>query len=395
MEKKKADRSISLFGIPIYRKVTRAKTESRIYLSGLYRETTYYYSWFGKALRRSYVLGMPAFGKFFGRKNTAFFLGRSFVFWRRSLAGELSRVLTEIFGNEPLRPVDGRKNVIVLVGNSGEIALLIKFFFEKLLKDLRCEDPQSVVVLCTKPYHRAMMQMYFPEVRTAVSNPRILERLPRTFDSGSWRVTLCFPRNYYAEHSLDRHFVSQMQEWFDFRPSVLRIPDRELLADAYRSVVAKLTRRQIEALEGKVGKGLVIVATEAKTVAPLPVEFREKLKDDLIRQGYVIFENRTDGAKDSLLTFAELYAVAERAAAVFALRSGLADFLSDVDVPTTLYYTAILPRRNASSGKSPQEVLERYTLRDVVRNSSKLTELCVDGAKQAPGGSLRSDHTLL
>lgn len=381
MEKKGADQSICLFGIPIYRKVIRAKTESRIYLSGLYRETTYYYSSCGKALRRSYVLGVPAFGKFFGRKNTAWFFGKSFVLWRKSLAGELSRALTEIFGNEPVRPVDGRKHVIVLAGNSGEIALLIKFFLEKRFKDLHCEDPQSVVVLCTKPYHREMMRLYFPDVRTALDNLRILERLPRTFDAKRWRVTLCFPRDYYVGQSVDGSFVTQMREWFDFRPSVLRIPDRELLADAYRSVVAKLTRRQIEALEGKVGKGLVIVATEAKTVAPLPVEFREKLKDDLIRQGYVIFENRTDGAKDSLLTFAELYAVAERASAIFAIRSGLADFLSDVDVPTTLYYTAILPRRSASSGKSPQEVLQRFTLRDVVRDSSKLTELCVDGAK--------------
>lgn len=354
--------SISLFGIPLYQKIADGLLERREYLAGMYREVLRFDPCFGKSRRQAYLFGFPVWGKRFGRLSTSWFLGRSFVIREKKIDAQLASYLEETFKDVEVQPVKGKKHVVVLAGNAGEISFLIRYYFQKLLLDLNCRTPDQIVVLCTKRYHRDMLKMYFPSIRSKIGNLRILERLPGEFEASRWHVTMCFPRDYYIGKVSARHFVGQMSDWFGAADPQPRTPDEAFLETAYRHARSKLSAAQIEALDGRAGKGLVILAWEANTLAPLPESFQTKVRDDLIGRGFVLYENRTDPEKDKMLSYPEIYALTRRCAAVYALRSGLMDFLSDIQIPMYVYYTKIPVGGRGVAGKSPEEALKFFSL---------------------------------
>ena len=181
-----------LLGLPIYEKKRTDSRLERSFLGGLYRESVRFAD-FGEASRQSWLLGLPLWGRTLLGHRLRWHIGRSLVVNSFDILSVLSRDLDRLFASVSVRRVDGKKHVYVFWANSGEIALLLGYFFEKLLVAQGLSGPDDVVVLCTKKYHQEMLSFLFPRIRSVVAKPRVLRHLTDDADAGDWRIQICFP----------------------------------------------------------------------------------------------------------------------------------------------------------------------------------------------------------
>lgn len=209
----------TIFGVPIYKKYRSERTIKRDFFGGLYREIVTFED-YGEATRQSSLFGIRVWGRNLDHQAISWHIGSSLVIKKIAIADQLSLQLDSIFKKMPVRPVNGKKHIFVFWANSGEIALLIMFFWKQLLA--RCEicDSEEVVVLCTKQYHQDMLRLYFPEIRSVVSKPKILRYVLEDLEAGDWYVHMCFPGKYFAQFesnvsSAPVNYLEWMSRWFN------------------------------------------------------------------------------------------------------------------------------------------------------------------------------------
>lgn len=208
----------TIWGIPFYRKYRSEKALKRIFLGGIYREIVTFED-YGEASRQSSLLGIPVWGRKLNQQAISWHIGSSLIVKKISIAKELSFQLDSIFSKMPVRPVNGRKHIFIFWANSGEIALLLMFFWKQLLKRYEIRAPEEVVVLCTKQYHQDMLRLYFPEIRSVVAKPKILRYVLDDIEVDEWQVHMCFPGKYFARfeasvNSVAMNYLEWMRKWF-------------------------------------------------------------------------------------------------------------------------------------------------------------------------------------
>ena len=187
-----------LLGLKVYEKKRSDCRLERSFAGSLYRESVCFAN-FGESSRQSWLFGLPLWGRKLQDHKLQWHLGSSCVVNTLDILGELAKDLDQLFAKESVKRVNGKKHVFVFWANSGEIALLLAFFFEKLMKKQGLTGKGDVVVLCTKQYHQEMLSFLFPEIPSVVAKPRGLRHLTDDADAGDWRIKMCFPGRYFAQ----------------------------------------------------------------------------------------------------------------------------------------------------------------------------------------------------
>ena len=361
----------TIFGIPLYRKYRAEKALKRDFLGGLYREIVTFED-YGEASRQSSLLGIPIWGRKLNHQAISWHLGASFVVKKISIADELSVQLETIFAEMPVRSINGKKHIFVFWANSGEIALLLMFFWEQLLERYEIRDPQEVVVLCTKQYHQDMLRLYFPKIRSIVAKPKILRYVLDDLEAGEWYVHMCFPGKYFARfeasvNSVPVNYLEWMSRWFNLgiKPPVR--PNKNELDKAFITALNKLTQEQKEALKVGVKKGLAILALESFSSSGLDNKFKEKIRCEASKE-YAILNNSPE------FSYPEIFAIAKKAKKLIALRSGLVDFLVNSGIEMCLYYTDFTDRGFNTPAKPAKQVLLLFSIKSIQMVNAKLSE---------------------
>ena len=123
----------------------------RDFIGGIYRESINYEE-YGEALRQAYFLGMPIWGKRVNQRIITWHVGESRVLKQFTIADGLANVLERTFNGMRVVPIKDKKHAFIFRSNSGEIALLLMFFWKQLLERNEIKHREQVVVLCTKQY---------------------------------------------------------------------------------------------------------------------------------------------------------------------------------------------------------------------------------------------------
>lgn len=359
----------AIFGIPLYRKYRAEKALKRDFLGGLYREIVTFED-YGEASRQSSLWGIPIWGRKLDHQAISWHLGASVVVKKISIANELSTQLDTIFAEMPVRPINEKKHIFVFWANSGEIALLLMFFWKQLLERYEIHDPEEVVVLCTKQYHQDMLRLYFPEIRSVVAKPKILRYVLDDIETNVWHVHMCFPGKYFARfeasvNSVPVNYLEWMSRWFNLEVKSPVKPNKKELDKAFITALNKLTQEQKDALKGGVKKGLAILTLEAFSSAGLEDEFKQQVRSD-IAEDYIILNN------SSKFSYMEIFAIATKAKKLVALRSGIVDFLSNSGIDICVYYTCFPDRGFNTPAKTSTEVMKLFSLRALPFKNTRL-----------------------
>lgn len=352
----------TILGIPLYRKYRAEKGLKRVFLGGIYREIVTFED-YGEASRQSSLLGIPVWGRRLNQQAISWHIGSSLIVKKISIAKELSFQLDSIFSKMPVRPVNGRKHIFIFWANSGEIALLLMFFWKQLLKRYEIRAPEEVVVLCTKQYHQDMLRLYFPEIRSVVSKPKILRYVLEDLEAGDWYVHMCFPGKYFAQFesnvsSAPVNYLEWMSRWFNLNVGNPAKPNKKELTIAFNSAIDKITKEQKNALLGSGEKRLVILSLDSFSSAEINAQLKEEIYIKLSSK-YVILENSPK------FTYPEIFAIATKAKMLVALRSGLVDFLINSGIETYLYYTDFIDRGFNTPSRSSDEVLKLFSIKSI------------------------------
>lgn len=339
-----------LLGLPIYEKKRTDSRLERSFLGGLYRESVRFAD-FGEASRQSWLLGLPLWGRTLLGHRLRWHIGRSLVVNSFDILSVLSRDLDRLFASVSVRRVDGKKHVYVFWANSGEIALLLGYFFEKLLVAQGLSGPDDVVVLCTKKYHQEMLSFLFPRIRSVVAKPRVLRHLTDDADAGDWRIQICFPGRYFAQLE-----------------NTTRRPDSERLAAELSSALQKLDVSREDLTR------TAILSPSSFSCGRLTGAEIETVKECAANSGMRLYCNPSDPQDPRFLSFPELYAAATQAAGLVAIRSGLVDWLSLTGIPSFVVYRPFPDRGFNTPARTIEEVFPMFTLQGLPEAPVDLTE---------------------
>lgn len=373
----------TILGIPLYRKYRAEKGLKRVFLGGIYREIVTFED-YGEASRQSSLLGIPVWGRRLNQQAISWHIGSSLIVKKISIAKELSFQLESIFSKMPVRPVNGRKHIFIFWANSGEIALLLMFFWKQLLERYGINDPEQVVVLCTKQYHQDMLRLYFPEIRSVVSKPKILRYVLDDLEAGDWFVHMCFPGKYFAQFEATCkaktiNYLKWMSKWLFLPISEIAKPNALQLQLSFDKAINKLTDNQKRALyEGR----LIILALESFSSDEMPESLSVELIKKLEKDGYEIYDNSKILKSDMYLTYPEIFSIAKRSAHLYALRSGLVDFLLNTGIPLHIYYTEFKERGFNTPHRTAEEVFRLFTVKQLpLDNAIKSEEVVISCIK--------------
>lgn len=361
----------TICGVPLYRKYRAEKALKRDFLGGLYREIVTFED-YGEASRQSSLLGIPIWGRKLDQQAISWHIGSSLVVKQISIANELSLQLNSIFTGMSVRPINGKKQIFVFWANSGEIALLLMFFWKQLLERYDIHDPEEVVVLCTKQYHQDMLELYFPKIRSVVAKPKILRYVLDDLEAGEWNVHMCFPGKYFAQfeanvNSAPVNYLEWMKRWFNMEVGLPAKPNENELKKSLHSALNKLTFEQKNALNAKQEKGLAILALDSFSSISLSDKFKQEVCSEAAAK-YVILENSPE------FTYPEIFAIATRAKELIALRSGIVDFLSNSGIKIHLFYTDFPDRGFNTPPKSAKNVMSMFSIKSIPLLNAKTSE---------------------
>lgn len=358
-------------GLPLYQKWRALHALKRVYLGGLYKESVTFED-YGEATRQCHLLGIPLFGRKLDAQAMTWHVGNGLPVKKLDIAQTLRTELDGIFADMPVKAVDGKRHVFVFWANSGEIAILLMFFWKQLLERFQIREPDEVVVLCTKNYHKEMLRFYFPQIRALVAKPKILRYVLGDMSAGDWEVHMCFPGKYFAQFEASAadtpiNYVDWMSQWFALPLGLPQKPDSQQLAAARASALPKLSALQRRALEE--GR-LVVLALDSFSSTPLDDETKRNIKDELLGWDLVLYNNTSDPNDGHFMTYPELFAIAQSAHSVVALRSGLVDFLANSQAPITTYYTAFPDRGFNTPPKSALAVFNLFAMKQHFQNAT-------------------------
>lgn len=356
-------KKINLFGLPVYEKFRTDNSLRRRYLGGLYTEVAFFSS-FEERERKVSLLGLPLWKRV--RENGVFTWSAFGHIPVKSLdiQEKFEESVDALFRHYDIKRVNGQKSLIVFWGNSGEVSVLCRMYFDQLLRQIGIDNPKDeVVVLCTKRYHADILRLYYPDIRFVVGKPWALRYMTDDVELEHWRVKLCFPGKYFgmfekiAEMGTAMNFVRYMRKYFGFEEAYeLREPDRQTLEKAWERVKAKLE------IDEKRAAKTVIFCMESFTSSEVPMGTWDQCRNEMIEQNLEIYVNETNPESKKFLNYVEIFALAQKAHSIVAVRSGLVDFLTPAKKPMKVFYTDFGDRGFNTHEKTASQVFAMFDL---------------------------------
>lgn len=351
-----------LAGLPFYQKF-RSETELlRVFLLGFLAEHVLF-SEDGEYAKNIYCLRFLILQKKTKNLLVDYLLFGYLKCWFVNLGKALDKSLSRIFADTKIVPINGKKQVFVFWANSGEIALLLSLFFEKILHQLGIKNEEEYVILCTKTYHKHMLSMYFPKARVAVEKPLALRYITGDCTVGDWKITMFFPGKYFAkfESLADKNktvnFYDWMKLWLNISNPRIQAPDTEVMADYHNQSITKLAQLNLNYDK------LAIVSENSFSGHNVDPELFEEIKSSLQKNGFSIYVNRLNQKDPAFLTYPEIFALARRAKIIIGVRSGLMDFLAATGKPMIVLYTSFPDRGFNTPSKTTKQVMEMFNMK--------------------------------
>lgn len=350
-----------ILGLPFYQKL-RSETELlRIFLFGFFAEHVFFNEE-GEYARNIYCLRFLILQKRTKNLLVDYYLFGYIKLWTVDLGKALDKSLSRLFSDTKIIPINGKKQVFVFWANSGEIALLLSLFFEKILRQLGIRAEEEFVILCTKAYHKHMLSMYFPKARVVVSKPLALRYMTGDCIVGDWKITMFFPGKYFAkfESFADQNktvnYYDWMKHWLDINKPTVLAPDTKIMTDCHNQALSKLSHLKLDYDK------LAIVAEDSFSGHKVDSKLFDEIKSCLQENGFSVYVNRTNKDDPAFLTYPEIFALARQAKIIIGVRSGLMDFLAATGKPLIVLYTGFLDRGFNTPPKAANQVLKMFSI---------------------------------
>lgn len=356
-------------GLPLYVKWRNDRSLLRSFIGGLYQELVTFKN-YGEATRQGNLVGIPVWGRRIGGNRISWHIGKGLTVRTVDILKKLNGSLNHLFAMVDVKQVNGRKNVFVFWANSGEIAVLLRFFMRDVLKQKGLSGNGDLVFLCTKKYHKDMAEFLFPDIPAVIGKPHYLRYLCENGETKDWRISTFFLGSYFAEFEAnarrgnpDCHFFSWMQRYLRIESPLPPVSDDQiLLAQAQSRADEKLGHRY----------------DWINTVIVIPCSFSSgKLSNEVIeRIRRKCFDNGLQFYIDGVtsyrrLTVVELYAIAGKAKKIYAIRSGLLDFLLPTQSPMVIFYQNFIDRGFNTPALEASIVKKMFDLEDIRQFETK------------------------
>lgn len=255
----------------------------------------------------------------------------------RQLNSIFSDVLPEIKGEEQSSK---KRLLMVFWGNAGEVALFLSCLSNAVLKKYMSSDNVELFALCTRKYHKNMLQFYFPGIKAKVCKPGFIHFLRDNQSVGDWCVRLFFSVGYFRKldvnfrSGVEKNFFHYMRSHFGISEGFLQLsqPNREQYECALRCVMERFPHLL------KQKEKVVIISPYSNSLGNLTEEELNKTVALLKSKGLIPFVNSDDPKSNDFMSYAELYVLSAEVKAVVAIRSGLIDFIAPTGTPMLLFY---------------------------------------------------------
>lgn len=257
--------------------------------------------------------------------------------------------------------VDSR-NYISLIGSpSGETYLFLGILSDFLAKE-RISD---YVLVVNSEWKRRLCMFLSPKSRCYKIDCDLFVHDILKFTEGDVTLYNIFPTTHYLNQ--DKRIVDNKKtHYYDCVCRTLGVPRNDVLKPSVSEVASNKVNEILSSKNIDPSK-IVILCPEANSCSELTKDFWETLSLDLMKRGYIVFLNSSDPKYVScsisiFLTHEELFCLAQQAAAVVGLRSGLIEILASSGTRIFTFYGGF-PERGLLKAMSADDVLRGFSLK--------------------------------
>lgn len=250
--------------------------------------------------------------------------------------------------------------IYVLNSNIGEAYLVFKYFANGIKSD-------KTLFVATKPYHVEIIKTFLPSCNYILETKINLDSFPSNFKVNKKDFTVLFNHEYYVtlerdmrEEQKDTHYFKRMKSFFNFSEEITA--NKVNIADTVQISLAEKVKNIELNLDN-----FIFIAPEANSCLDIDSNILNDINTIFQNAGLDIFWNinnsciNSENYKSCFLSLPEALLLCSKAKAIISLRSGLAEFLTEANVPTYILYSK-LKNRTPEEQMSASKVLKGFTL---------------------------------
>ena len=284
--------------------------------------------------------------------------------------------LISVFYRKHKKLFKNYNNIYILNSNIGEAYLVFRYFAKNLIKN-------KTLFVATKKYHVDIIKMFFPACEYVLEEKINLDQFCSKFTFDNKEFTVLFNHSYYVELEKDMrnlkpraHYYTRMQEFFNCLSNMTTTDDK------LNNITSELFEQKLKNIRLNLDN-FVFIAPEANSCLDIDDGLLKQINSRLNEKGFDVFWNLTkkhDDFKDyktCFLSLIEALYLCSKAKAIISVRSGLAEFLSEADVPMYIFYSK-LKNRAQYEQMSAKKVLNGFTLSKLPNYRDNIKEYIAD-----------------
>ncbi len=182
------------------------------------------------------------------------------------------------------------------------------------------------LVFGSRPQHADIFRMFAPQIPVFYCGNAAELNEPQSIDGNCVEPLLTGPQ-LIALNNQGKPFLQSWAEHMQVDVSPLSYSRAAISSEVERSALIKAQALRLNL------DNFVFLSPAARSCEALPTAFWDEIETSLRTKGHDVFYNST------LFSIPEAYALASRAKAIIALRSGLCDVLCDLHVPQFIIYS--------------------------------------------------------
>lgn len=238
-------------------------------------------------------------------------------------------------------------DIYILRANSGEIYLTLTYLIDALIKRNNSKSP---LLVATQKYHVDIIKMICPDIPYVYTKKLRIRISGDSFNIDNYRIFLLFDSRHFKQVEQDiknnplgeHHYFKSILKRLNMTEQDIKYRKISVLPEDEQNMLNKIVKTGLN-----INK-FVFIAPEAQSCKLYDEDFWVELINKFQAKGYDIYVNLVDddiklkGAidyKTADLSFAEAFALAQRAKKIVSLRSGFTEFLLQTDVPIDVLYT--------------------------------------------------------
>ena len=210
------------------------------------------------------------------------------------------------------------RRIKVIVNNSGEAVTYAR-------THALWYNPDELI-FGNRPQHADIFRMFAPQIPVFYCGNAVELKEPQCIDGNHVEPFLSSSR-LLAMNNQGKPFLQSWAEYMHIDLSSLTCSHAVIPPEVESSILTKAQALRLNL------DNFVFLSSAARSCEVLPPAFWDGIETSLRAKGYDVFYN------SQLFSIPEVYALASRAKAIIALRSGLCDVLCDLPVPHFVIYS--------------------------------------------------------